>query len=111
MDDVQPIVIPVAYEVSLLPEDHPERYRYVVTVAYRGDDRYAVLNGSTSARMCLNAKTGEWDFEPQATDRTERWLAEHRFTLQEALERAGWEATRMERGGVHVLDVPLKEGS
>ncbi len=47
--------------------------------------------------LCLSAKTGEWDFEPMPSSRTEAWKRSHRWkTFQEAWAAA--EACRLNPG-------------
>lgn len=53
---------------------------YKLTVEYRGDGRWAILDGS----LCLSTDL-EWDFEPMPSSRTDEWLLKHRFEAQEAI--------------------------
>jgi hypothetical protein len=70
------------YEYAAVPEDHPDRRHVVVRVEYRGWDTWAVTT-SGSPTPCLSA-SGEWTFEPPPSERTKRWIAEHRFPLATA---------------------------
>ena len=55
-------------------------------LSWRGEETWAV----TSAGACLS-RDGTWDHEPHSSSRTEEWLNEHRFTLDEAFRLArGW---------------------
>ena len=71
------------YTVSLLPRDDPNGRNFNITVEYRGDDKWAIC----WFRQCLSA-TGEWDWESIPSERTEEWLAAHRFDLDVALRLA-----------------------
>lgn len=71
------------YTLSGLPEDHVEASLFQVKVAYRGRGKWAVLWRS----YCLNRR-GVWGWEPLPSSRTDRWLAGHRFELDEALRLA-----------------------
>lgn len=74
----------VAYEVSCLPDDHPERHNFTLRVVRRGGDRWAVVN-----RMdyCLSS-AGKWDYEPLPSSRTDEWKADHRFARSDAVALA-----------------------
>ena len=69
--------------VSVLPRDHIDRDIYEITVAWRGRDRWAVCR----MRQCLGSD-GEWDYESIPSERSEEWLATHRFSYEEALSLA-----------------------
>jgi len=64
-------------QVSILPEDNVNHGAYALQVSYRGDGRWAVMH----MRWCLG-RDGEW--EPSPSERDDAWLAEHRFTYEEA---------------------------
>lgn len=57
-----------------------------IEVKHRGDNLWCVSNGSS----VLN-KNGEWEWEPQPSSRTDEFIAETRFSLDEAIAR-GFEA-------------------
>jgi hypothetical protein len=76
-------VRPVAYEVSCLPEGHPDAESFAVRVELRGPGSWAVVNH----RWCYTA-TGDCDYEPHPSMRTKEWLAVHRYPLDAALELA-----------------------
>jgi hypothetical protein len=83
----EPTIRATRYLVTCVPEHRdPGGYRGV-TVEYRGDDRWAVLDGT----LCLGSD-GRWDRERQSTERDEEWLATHRFDLGTAWRLAGEQA-------------------
>lgn len=92
---------PTRYEVSCLPETHIDAGHFTVTVEYRGRDRWAVLQ---RGRWCLST-TGEWGYESIPSERTDEWLAAHRFDLDTALRLAREQAPRMTVNGHTVTDV------
>ena len=49
-----------------------------------GPVRYAVRHSS----FCLHVTSGEWEFEPMPSNRTDEWLDEHRFPTFEAAVEA-----------------------
>jgi hypothetical protein len=93
----EPTVTVTRYEVSLLPESNVNRHHYTITVEHRGDGRWAVLD----SRWCLG-KDGEWDFEVLPSERTDEWLAEHRFDLDTALAMAKRQAPLIVVNGITV---------
>lgn len=92
--------MPVKYLVSCLPEDHDERGLFTLQVEYRGRDLWAVTNGSGS---CLS-RQGTWDFEHIPSERTDEWLASHRFDLDTALRLAREAAPLVTVNGFTVSD-------
>lgn len=94
-----PIVTIPRYEVSIFPEGVDARRHFVITVAFRGDDRWAVFDGP----RCLGAD-GEWEYEPLTSARDEEWLATHRFDLDTALGLAREAAPRVTVNGRTALD-------
>lgn len=98
MEAYEVFVRPVAYEVSVWPEeafDDPHRAmnasEWCVTVArvtgFKGI-RWAVYRGGIGSRLCLN-RDGRWDAEPLPSYRSDAWLGRHRFaSLEDAIERA-----------------------
>lgn len=69
--------------ISVLPESSINHSTFAVKVAWRGDERYAVLHHG----YCLGTD-GEWDYESIPSGREDDWLATHRFTYDEAYRRA-----------------------
>lgn len=74
---------PVVYEVGVLPLDHDDAHSFRITVEWRGGESWAVLH----MRYCLGVD-GEWDWEAHPSERSDDWLAAHRFPLDEALRLA-----------------------
>lgn len=69
---------------SALPEGDVNAHWFSVAVRYKGKGRYAVTH--LDAQL---GRDGEWDYYgPQDEDDRDEWLAEHRFTFDEACERA-----------------------
>lgn len=96
-------VDPTTFRVSCLPADHPEAHPFTVCVEWRGRDLWAV----TRHGMCLS-RSGVWEYETRPSERTDEWLAEHRFPYPEAMERARMVAPLLTVNGLTVTDV-LKE--
>lgn len=71
---------PVAYEFSCLPEDHPGRREFTIRIERRAPDSWAVIRPSGF----VLANDGTWDYEPQPSSRTEKWLAANRFGFEQA---------------------------
>jgi hypothetical protein len=70
--------------VCALPEAYPSRFHWEIKVAYRGDDRWAVV----WAPFVLSFFSEAWVYEPLPSSRTDEWLAEHRGTYEQALRLA-----------------------
>lgn len=85
---------------SALPDDHPDRDLFEVKVAWRGRDRYAVLRRS----RCLG-RDGTWDYESIPSERTDDWIATHRFAYDEALKLAHQACQGITVNGHTVADV------
>lgn len=102
----EPTVEATRYTVSLLPETALEYTVFAISVERRVPGGWAVLRNS----WCLSAD-GEWEFEPRPSERTDEWIASHRFTVDRAIELAkaaahdvtvnGWTAAKLlEMGGL-----------
>lgn len=90
----EPTVRVTCYQVSVLPESHIDQDVFAITVEYRGHGRWAVKH-----LAYVLSGTGEWDYEPNPSSRTDEWLARHRFTRDEALELAKQCAPRVTVNG------------
>ena len=79
-------VRPTAYSVTCLPDEHPERSNFTMSVVCRDhvDGRWAVVD---RRGFCLS-DTGAWDYEHIPSERSDEWKAAHRFTRTRALELA-----------------------
>lgn len=69
---------------SALPPGHRDSFHFEVVVQYRGDDRWAVMRGAE----CWSRSKEQFHYERIPSDRDEEWLADHRFTLEEAQQLA-----------------------
>lgn len=79
-----PVTIePTAYTVSALPAGHDRFHDFTITVERRSQGQWAVVRWGS----CLSSD-GTWDHEPLPSNRTDDWLARHRFDLETALRRA-----------------------
>jgi len=87
------------YTVSCLPEGDINRPGFTLNVAYRGDDAWAVID----TPYCLSTN-GTWDFEHTPSERTDEWIATHRFDLDTALRLAKQHARLMTVNGHTVTD-------
>lgn len=100
MTDHTAIVQPTRYEVSIFPETSEHRRHFTITVEWRGDDRWAVLNSP----YCLGTD-GVWQYEPRPSSREDEWLATHRFTLDTALDMAKRAAPDVTVNGYRAADI------
>ena len=75
-----------SYDVSIWPDEIEcmDSETWKLNVEYRGHGKWAVTR---NGRTCLSA-AGEWDWESLPSERTDEWLALHRFPLEEALALA-----------------------
>jgi hypothetical protein len=98
-------VRPTRYEVSCLPPDDVNAHHFTVRVEWRGDDRWCVTDGHN----CLG-KDGDWDYERLPSNRTDEWLATHRFDLDTALALAKDFAPKLTINGMTAADVLARHG-
>lgn len=82
-DQVTVTVEPTEYTVCAVPQDVQDWYLFAIIVARTAPDRWAVRMRS----RCLDAD-GAWDYESIPSERTDEWLAAHRFDLPTALDLA-----------------------
>ncbi|QVJ00383.1 hypothetical protein KGD82_16615 [Nocardiopsis eucommiae] len=97
------------YRVSAVPGTHPDASHFTVAVEYRGHDLWAV----TRHAECLS-RAGEWVYEILPSERTDEWVADHRFAYTEAMRRAREIAptlTVMGRSVTEVLQDLRSQGS
>lgn len=96
----QATVQAIKYLVSCIPEGADARSSLTLSVEYRGDDLWAVMDYP----HCLSAD-GTWDFEHTPSERTDEWIATHRFDLDTALTLARQHAPLLHVNGFTVSDV------
>lgn len=95
----EPEVRVTRYEVSSYPPDDINSHCFTLAVEYRGEGKWAVLNG----RQALDA-SGDMDWEPIPSERDDEWLAAHRFDLDTALAIAKKAAPKMTVNGITVTE-------
>ncbi|MFE7462321.1 hypothetical protein ACWFMI_24965 [Nocardiopsis terrae] len=95
---------PTTYRVSCLPTDHPGAHHFTVCVEWRGGDLWAI----TRHGLCLSS-AGDWEYETRPSERTDEWLADHRFSYPEAMRRARKIAPTLTVMGRTVTDVLAQE--
>lgn len=85
--------------VCALPYDHEESPTWSVVVVRERGNVWSVRRNS-------RVLSRDDRFEPECGDdrMDERWLAEHRFGLEEALERASRAASRLRVNGMTALE-------
>jgi hypothetical protein len=99
-----------SYEVTIWPEemsDDIDAATWCLCVDYRGSGRWGVFRGSSAGRHtpCLG-RDGTWSFgRPDDQDDMAAWLANYRFTEQEALDFAREQAPGMKVNGYFASDV------
>lgn len=98
-----PVVRVDRYTVSVLPEGHIDAHTFDIEVEYRGGGRWAV----THHRYCLGAD-GAWEYEQHPSERTEEWLALHRFTETEALDLARRAAPSVRINGITAAELAAR---
>jgi hypothetical protein len=90
-----------AYAVCVIPEDNINHRLYAVTV------ERIHHTGTWAVRWmgrCLG-EDGTWEYEPIQSERTDEWLAAHRFILPTALFLARLAARDITVNGVTVADI------
>ena len=96
-----PSVTATRYSISVIPSGVTSEAAYWdVTIEWRGDDRWAVLHFGN----CLG-RDGSWDYEPLPSERTDEWLEEHRYGLDEALDLASKVAPTVSINGKTPADI------
>lgn len=90
--------------VSAVPEGNINHSVFAVQVAWRGGENYAVVR----LGRCLG-KDGEWSYESIPSERTDEWIAAHRFTYDEAYRRAIDIAPTIKVNGFTVADVLARQ--
>ncbi|WP_040828896.1 hypothetical protein [Nocardia jiangxiensis] len=98
MTELKPQLKTTRFDISCLPENHPEQHAYTLQVEYRGRNKWCVRDGFG---FCYD-RDGNRSYESLPTNREDEWLAQHRFALMEALVLAKRLAPGIIRGGVTV---------
>lgn len=83
----EPVVEPVSYCIypsqKIADNFFSERRFFTVEVTRRGDNSFAVC-----VQDEVYGRDGTWSYEPLPSSREDEWLANYRWTLEEALEQA-----------------------
>jgi hypothetical protein len=98
----EPVVRVSRYTVSCLPESETQRGSWDINVEERGEGRWAVLH----IGQCLGSD-GRFVYEPSPSNRTDEFLAAHRFGLDEALALAKRAAPDVVVNGMKPADVVI----
>lgn len=94
------------YTVSCFPDESVDNFGWDITVAYAGHERWAVRYLS----QCLSIH-GQWVYEHIPSERTDEWLAEHRFEdVNAALKMARDLAPTVRVNGLTAADVIAGRG-
>lgn len=108
----EPEVRVTRYQVSCLPENHPDASLFTIAVEYRGESQWAVTLRGASYDADGNRSWGPpGDKEPEtpeeiAADNAARdeWLRRHRFDEETALDLAARLAPALHYRGYTVAD-------
>lgn len=92
--------------LSAIPEDNINHSIYSVTVTWRGGEQYAVKRLS----QVLGAD-GTWDYEPSPSNRTDEWIAAHRFDYDHAMHLAHEACQHITVNGFTVADALRRAGA
>lgn len=115
MAEIKPVRRVTHYEVTCVPDSEEFGEGFAITVAYRGDGRWAVQN---RGRWLGADGTWSWGYRREGEPRepvteeevgsfnrgAEAWLAEHRFDEETALRLADEAAPKMRVGPYTVAD-------
>ena len=101
------VVEATRYTVCAVPLGYPEADLYSVHVERTGWGDVS-HQGALSPLWCWAVRRGayclsrsnEWVYEPQSSSRTDEWLSDHRWTLEEALAEARKEAPNLKINGM-----------
>ena len=96
----EPVVRPVKYAVSCVPEGNVNVSSFTVWVEYRGRGLWSVTDGA----FCYDAN-GNAEYEPIPSERDDEWRAKYRFPLDAALALAKRVAPTLTVNGYTVADV------
>jgi hypothetical protein len=105
MPTMEPHVQVTRYRVSLLTEEDDESWTaWSLYVEWAGRDRWAITRGNMSPRQVLDADD-EWAWEVSDDRMDDTWLATHRFTMDDAIERAKRKLPFVKINGMTAADV------
>ena len=95
-------VRPVAYKVTVWPESVHcmDQAMWCVSVQDEGFGNWSVRRGCASWDAPALGRDWLWHYENQSSSRTREEITEHRFTLEDALERAREVAPRVSMQGM-----------
>lgn len=93
MPDIEPAVIPIRYDVSCLPEGHPDRRHFTVQLRYCGEGQWAATD-IFGDEYDENGEQGVYRSNPR-----------RRFDFDTALELAKRIAPELNVDGHSVADV------
>lgn len=93
----------VAYDITCLPDDHPERRNFTLQVVCRNivEGLWAVVDRTG---YCLS-EDGSWDYESLPSNRQDEWKKTHRFSRTKAIELATDAARKITIGPFTVEDM------
>jgi hypothetical protein len=100
----EPTVQATRYVVSHFQPDDHEGAVFNLSVEYRGRGLWAVVRMGS----CLDSD-GTWSYESIPSERTDEWLAGHRFDLDTALKLAKKAAPHITVNGFTVADALAME--
>lgn len=100
------------YEVSVFPDsmrNDPssalDAHQWVITVADRGEDRWAVIQGPDGSHCMVLGTDGDWDMEPRPSSRSDEWIATHRFSYEDAIRHARDQAAKVTFNGLSAAGI------
>ena len=94
---------PSAYVVCGLHPDDPDSSVWTLTIERKAPDRWAVMFLSRA----YNRRTGEFDWEPIPSERTDAYKRTHRFPFDEAWRIALEAYPKLVINGLRVVDGKL----
>ncbi|MGA5182980.1 hypothetical protein ACPCBF_24895 [Streptomyces pseudogriseolus] len=108
----EPVVTPAEIHVTLLPPDHIDYHLRTVRVVRIDPDAPDDRQWAVTAVLdqCLG-RDGTWCSGPQAWGRGEEWLAEHRFSVGEALLLAQNACASVVVNGITTAAVVERDGA
>lgn len=98
--------MPVAYKVSIWPDTIRcmDQALWCVTVRHEGFGNWSVRRGDLSGDAPVLGRDWLWHYENLPSERAKTEIAEHRFTHEDAMERAREVAARVNVQGMTVVE-------